>query len=316
LTILIPFFKHSKPQRLEETLLSVLENSPEKIDILVLNGNRYEDPYRLAEEGVRFLEFSEPCNLVECINRGIDAASAPIVQVLMSGVEVSEGWLEAALSHFEDPEVAIVSPLVYDRRTKKFPPQIRNAQIAYCCGGHLKRHQIDKSTGKWIRLAPHATSPFLRRSAIREAGWLNTNFGLQLSYVDLSMTLHVLGWESAVATKSRVFSRRGLLPASPPFQWAKQSEQLYWRWADWGGWCRSLGRHFWGNLAEGWSLFPRLRMWKHLVGRLAGLGHYGAHRLRREQLQERMERVEQEREMVPTTLPFDIDTDPAHSKAA
>ncbi len=318
LTILIPFLRHSKIHHLEETLLSVLENRPEETEILVLNGNGYGDPYQLAEEGVVFLEVSGDLPIVECINRGIEAARAPIVQVMVAGVEVIEGWSESALSHFDDPEVAIVSPMVYDRRAKKRSPQVQAVQVAYRCGGHLKLHGPESPVGKWVRLAPHAASPFVRRSALQEAGLLNVHFGLQLAYVDLTLVLHVLGWRTAMATGSKVFSRRGLLPAPPPFHWARQNEQLFWRWADWGGWTRSLHRHFWGNFLELWSLFPRWRMWQHLAGRFAGLGHYGAHRLCHEQQKLRMDHIEAHAPSPRATLPFDFETDSdsPRSKAA
>ena len=53
LSIIIPVLGHST--RLDDTLVSVLENRPANCEIIVVHTEPYDDPYDLAGE-VRFLE--------------------------------------------------------------------------------------------------------------------------------------------------------------------------------------------------------------------------------------------------------------------
>ena len=99
--------------RLEGTLVSVLEHRPDNCEVIVVLNTSYDDPFELRGE-IQFIEAPPATGLVGCINFGIAAATAPIVHVLASGFEASNGWLEKATQHFSDPRVAAVTPIVYD----------------------------------------------------------------------------------------------------------------------------------------------------------------------------------------------------------
>src|SRR5688572_24937936 len=90
------------------TLVSVLQHRPADCEVVVLHTEQYDDPYDLQGE-VEFRR-SQHQTVVELVNEGLAAATGDIVHVLGCGVEATEGWADAALPHFDDPQVATVSP--------------------------------------------------------------------------------------------------------------------------------------------------------------------------------------------------------------
>ena len=115
LSILIPVL--SKLKKLEDTLISLLENRPANCQIVVVLNEPYADPYQLGDE-VCFVEGPRDAGLAESINFGFTNCDAPIVHILSCGLEVSPGWTDTVLSHFKDPKVAAVAPLVLQRRDR------------------------------------------------------------------------------------------------------------------------------------------------------------------------------------------------------
>ncbi len=111
LSIVIPF--ENDPSRLESTLLSVLENRPEDIELILVHRGNYEDPYQLENDELIVVESDGSATSVELINEGVRAACASIVQILPPGCTVDEDWCEDVLDTFVDADVAAASvPLV------------------------------------------------------------------------------------------------------------------------------------------------------------------------------------------------------------
>jgi hypothetical protein len=79
LSIIIPVLGNLK--RLEDTLVSVLENRPANCQVVVVLNQPYDDPYDLKAE-VTFVQAVAGAGLVESVNRGLEAAEAPIVHLL------------------------------------------------------------------------------------------------------------------------------------------------------------------------------------------------------------------------------------------
>ena len=112
MSIVIPFLGNIK--RLEDTLVSVLENRPADCQIVVVLNQLYDDPYDLEGE-VCFVQAVPGSGLTDCIALGVAVTQSPIVHVMSCGVEATPGWADAALPHFDDPDVAAVAPVVVDR---------------------------------------------------------------------------------------------------------------------------------------------------------------------------------------------------------
>ncbi|MDO4570191.1 MAG: glycosyltransferase [Planctomycetia bacterium] len=101
LTIIIPY--HNSPERLEETLLSLLENRPEESEILVVLDSPYENPYELQEDEVRFIDAAESDRSdAACIRAGVEACQSEFFQILPTGAKVDEGWCLDPLSRMEE----------------------------------------------------------------------------------------------------------------------------------------------------------------------------------------------------------------------
>ena len=96
-------------RRFEDTLVSVLENRPEKSEVVVVTDRPYDDPYDLRGE-VSFVEAPRGAGLLECFAAGLTASHAAIVHFIAAGVEATPSWAEAALARFAERDVAAVAP--------------------------------------------------------------------------------------------------------------------------------------------------------------------------------------------------------------
>ena len=123
LSIIVPFMGDLK--RLEDTLVSVLENQPEGSEVVVVLNEPYDDPYELRGE-VKFVEAPQGANLLDCFVCGLAASDAPVVHVIAPGFEAMPGWADAALARFVEADVAAVAPLVVDREN---PDRILSAGL-------------------------------------------------------------------------------------------------------------------------------------------------------------------------------------------
>ncbi|MFO1062342.1 MAG: hypothetical protein U0892_00530 [Pirellulales bacterium] len=102
---------HHTDERLETTLLSVLENRPADSEVIVAHDGSYRDPYQLKSE-VMFVETNRGSSSVAKINEGFFAACAPVVHVLIDGARVGEGWCDGPLDMLRRSDLAAVSPAV------------------------------------------------------------------------------------------------------------------------------------------------------------------------------------------------------------
>ena len=69
LSIIIPH--RNNDQRLEETILSVLENRPRDCEVIVVHDGSYRDPYDLGDEVV-YVQEEPNSSAVELLNAGLD----------------------------------------------------------------------------------------------------------------------------------------------------------------------------------------------------------------------------------------------------
>ncbi|HEY2146416.1 MAG TPA: glycosyltransferase family A protein, partial [Pirellulales bacterium] len=111
---------------LETTLVSVLEKRPADCKIIVVLNQLYDDHYGLKDE-VRFVELISG-GMAACATLGIQVSEGQIVHVLAAGIEVTDGWVDAALPHFADPEVVAVAPVI---RSTVRPERVLAAGVKY-----------------------------------------------------------------------------------------------------------------------------------------------------------------------------------------
>jgi hypothetical protein len=95
---------------LETTILSVLENRPKGIELIVVHSGNYEDPYDLDEDELRLVRAHSSNDVVGLINNAIRYSSGNVVQTLLPGMRVDSNWTSSALAWFHDATIAAVSP--------------------------------------------------------------------------------------------------------------------------------------------------------------------------------------------------------------
>lgn len=291
LSIIIPYTGNAK--LLEETLLSVLEHRPRRCEILVVLGRPYDDPYKLTDE-VRFIEAPRRSGPVRCVNLGIRQSSSSVVHVLACGATVRPTWADAAIAHFADSRVGAVAPLVVEADCAT---RVVAAGVVYRPGGSLRALAAGKSSqtvseNRQAGLAAHHAAVFYRRSALELIGPLRVELGRRLAGVDAALSLELAGMETVLEPSCRV----GVLSAADApagaFSEALHAERLYWRWAPYGGWLRSLASHGVVVAAECLRNGASLSLVSGLAARTLGCCRVGTHRAHYRRLQRTPERCE------------------------
>jgi hypothetical protein len=220
----------------------VLQNRPGDCEILVAHDGGYEDPYALRGD-VQFVDAGEQANPIELVTAGCRAAKGDVLHLLQSGAEVEEGWAEPALTHFDDPRVAAVAPLVLDATEHH---QVISAGITYGPGG-----------GRWIRsrgagsdhgrrrtvLGPTLGAAFYRRSTLASVGGIDPEVGLAMADVEIALSLKARGYRAILEPESRVYSPALAQPGESAYVQGRGAERVFWRHASELGWLRSLALH-------------------------------------------------------------------------
>lgn len=242
LSIVIPVL--GKLKKLEDTLISVLENRPAQSEILVVLNEPYDDPYELAGE-VCFIQAPFRANLVDCLNLGIVASRGTIIHTLGCGTEATPGWTDTVLPHFDRYEVVAVSPMVIDRAN---PEQTLSTGVGYCPGGAAWRLGYRQPLGDSLSKLPAYFGPdllagFYRKSALEAAGGLCPEFLGHLAGVDLALALHFTEQQSVVEPNCRIVADRTDLPEGERLGGGCKAERLFWRWARRMGWIRASVGH-------------------------------------------------------------------------
>jgi GT2 family glycosyltransferase len=276
LSILIPVLGNLN--KLEDTLVSVLENRPDDCQVVVVLDEPYDDPYTLTDE-VTFVRGSPGSGLAEQLNLGWRTTAAPIVHVLRCGSAVEPDWAEPALAPFRDPRVASVAPLVLERTD---PDEVLTAGVDYRAEGETRplaphgtpRQATPPRPGL---LGPEAWAAFFRKAAIDQVGGFSPEVGDRLAGVDVGLWLKQAGWRTVFQPRSRVYADRTALRRAGPFREGWETERFFWRWAPQAGWGRSLRGHARLLAAEGLSALVRPWLFARLAGRVVGAVRLAAH---------------------------------------
>lgn len=243
LSILIP--ADGGAERLERTLVSVLQNRPEACEVIVVTRGAYDDPYNLADE-VSFVSAPHSVRAIEQIQQGLRHCHAPVVHVLHAGLEATDRWTDAAVAHFDKASIAAVAPLVVNARD---PRRVVSAGLDYRASGRM----IVRTAGEPVDglaggsqpiVGPTLAAAFYRLEALtRASDEFTAGLSTELAQVDWALVLRRMGYAARFEPASRVLGE-----ADPPEGIAKsrhawQAERLFWRHAGTLGWARSLAAH-------------------------------------------------------------------------
>jgi hypothetical protein len=237
LSIVIPVL--GKLKKLEDTLVSVLENRPAHCEIVVVLNEPYDDPYELAGE-VSFIQAPLRAKLVPCLNLGIAASCGSIIHTLGCGIEVSPNWTDSVLSHFDRSDVSAVSPWIIDRSNIE---QTLSTGVGYRPGGAAWRVGYQKSIEAPLSLpkyfGPDLLAGFYRKSALEAVGGLCPQFPGHLAGVDLALALHFAEGQCVVESNCRILADKDDLLEGERLGGGYRAERLFWRWAGRMGWFRA-----------------------------------------------------------------------------
>lgn len=227
LSIVIPWTGPAGP--FEDTLAAVLQNRPSGCEVLVALSQPYDDPYQLASE-VTFLPAEGKSDAVSLINRGIEAASSSVVEVITCGLIVSEGWTSAALLHFDDSTVAAVAPVLVSEANAT---RVLAAGVNFTPGGARQFAQAGRrhDVAELVKTKPHAApfaGGFFRKSVVEALGGFDAALGVHAADLDFAMCAVELGLRiecepTSVISSGKLAADNGSLSAG------KTLEQLFWR---------------------------------------------------------------------------------------
>lgn len=317
LSVLIPCIGENG--EFENTLASVLQNRPDDCEVLVVHRQAYRDPYGLQGE-VCFLHVPEARSVVALLNAGFEAARSATVHVLQCGLEVEEGWSEAALACFDEENVASVAPVIVDAQTRS---TVYSAGLGYSRWGRPLAGSSGKRLSANTRLSSNIIGPtlcagFYRRRWWRLVRWDET-MGDDLADVQFHLSLGRLGAATRLACGCRIHSVSPFgLAADEPFGYstARNAERLFWMHQAAGVGTLQIAWRWPLFMAEALLALPSPRAITGFLGRIVGLMSGSD----RSALQERFEQIaqllEQERQEAEAaaTVSFDQAAQPRRER--
>ncbi len=275
LSVIVPLM--GDLQRFEDTLVSVLENQPERSEVIVVLNAPYDDPYDLRSE-VKFVETAAGADLVQCFACGLGASEAPVVHVLASGFEATPGWADAALARFDSANVAAVAPLVVDRLQ---PTRILSGGLRYS-GGTIRRLACNLDAASGERDAskglcgPELSAAFYRRSALESVALARYRGSILAVSTGLALGLRKAGFVTVQEPGCQATATADLFTSGGAWREGLAAEWLFRRWKSMPGWNRSWAAHAATVAMECVQLPLRPSMAARLAGRLCARLGFGA----------------------------------------
>jgi GT2 family glycosyltransferase len=283
LSIVIP--SHCRADLLRRCLDSVRRYAPTGTQVIVVDDGSPDGIIATTArsfEGVQVIRLSRQRGFCIAANTGLQAATAPIVELLNDDTEVTAGWAEAALEHFHDERIAAVAPLVLNPpRPGEDQLRIDSAGDRYYIGGVAGK----RGHGELLRadfLAPcevfgvSASSGFYRREALLRVGAFPPGFGAYFEDVDLAFRLQRAGHRARFEPRSRIMHlgsasygqpRRRLLEMQ-----SRNEELVWWRNLPAKELRRALPLHLLVLAAKAWRRWQEGNLAPYLCGRVRVLG--------------------------------------------
>lgn len=205
-TILVPCF--SNERLLEQTLLSILSASPSDAEVVVVDRSGYRDPYGLGVSELRLVKAPARASLCDMLQLGFAEATAPIVHLIGSGLEVKSHWYEAALSWFDDDQIGCVAPACWEKADT-----ISDELVALGVRATRKGRRVEVETRghEGIRechgfgvLGPAWYAGFYRLEALEDQLAFQGQYGETYADIDAAMRLRNAGYASVVEPRAQL----------------------------------------------------------------------------------------------------------------
>lgn len=184
----------------EQTLATLLRDSGDDTEVILVHDGTYEDPYAIAGEVT--LVDAQSRRLSVMLNCAIDASTREFVAVVRPGVHLPEHWQSLVQPKFDAPEVASVAPLI-----------VSSAEETEIVAAGLKTNYgfqrmlegdgakiADRVFQRLRPIGPTQWAAFYRRSALQRVSHFDRSVDDQYIDLDLSLTLKRLGYRCQLAT--------------------------------------------------------------------------------------------------------------------
>jgi hypothetical protein len=211
ISIVVPYLGNDAA--FEESLVSVLENRPGDAEICVVHDGSYRDPFDLGDE-VRFVT-AAAADLPSLIAAAEAVAQGRFIHLIGDGVRATHGWTQAALQCFENPETAVVAPLV---RTSPSGPITAagwtDSATAVTSPLGAGKTTLGRRDAAAVRGA-YLTASFWRRAELRSViAALRTDDRIAAEFAWCRL-LTAAGWRCVLADESVVLADSGSLVQPP-----------------------------------------------------------------------------------------------------
>jgi len=217
---------------LEKFLPSVLENSPEWVDLVIADNASTDDSLAFLSAwypGLRLIHLEQNLGYAGGYNAALEKIKADYFVLLNSDIEVPPNWIEPVIEYMEaHTQVAAAQPKILSWQ------QHTHFEYAGASGGFLDVlaypfcrgrvfGQLEADQGQYNQpltvLWATGACLFVRASAFWEAGGFDARFFAHMEEIDLCWRLQNKGWEVAVVPKAQIFHvGGGTLPKSSPFK--------------------------------------------------------------------------------------------------
>jgi hypothetical protein len=259
------------------TLVSVLQHRPADCEVLVLHTEAYDDPYDLSGE-VRFIECQSD-SVIDLLNIGLQQANGEVLHVVGCGLEATEHWTQPALAHFDDPEIAAVSPIILEANGES----LIAAGVAWSWGGARRviddRRVISAGSGRRRAkiLGPTLAAAFYRRDVVAALGGFDASLGDELADVSLALDIRAIGRLHICEAGAQLIQRSERASAgSREFAKGRAAERLFWRHATARGLLMGVGFHIYAVASDLLGKLPGVSTVASVIGRIASLIEIGA----------------------------------------
>jgi GT2 family glycosyltransferase len=286
LSIIIP--SYNRPDLLRACLASVARHAPAGTEVIVVDDGSPAASVSAAASGfaqVRCLRLPRQRGFCAAANAGIEAARAPVVELLNDDTEVEPGWAKAALVHFADPAVAAVAPLVLRWSGTGKPMTIDSAGDRYFAGGVAGKRGRGELLGPGYLhccrvFGASGSSAFYRRDLLRRVGAFPELFRAYFEDVDISFRLHRAGgeiiFEPASQVRHRVSASYGRPRRRLLEQQSRNEELVFWRNVPAQALVRALPLHAAVLAAKAWRRWSEGGLVPFVAGRLSVLADTSA----------------------------------------
>ena len=228
----------------EQTLASLLRDQSVDTDVILVHDGAYQDPYSLAEEGVRIVDAGSR-RLAVMLNQAVAEAKSEMIAIVRPGVELPLNWQETVEPSFRQKTVASVAPVIVPLSE---PSEIVAAGVTTNYGfQRILEGDGDKVADRVLSrlrpIGPTMWAAFYRRSTLEMIGNFDETIDDQYLDLDVALTLKNLGYKCHFAEQCMATITRPLLIT-------RQADL-----AHGGSAQRSIVRHARGDSAIGRGMF-------------------------------------------------------------